>query len=390
MTLLADTTRDPFGQPANHSRIIRLRHVLILIGLSVAVLAWLSLAPQTLFLQVVSFKGDPSSVGCVRASPDGKTLASCGGLPKTLRLWDVATCNERVMLKGDTGYSSRTMVFSSDSNTLAIAEDPGTAIQLRDVATGKLRVVLRGHAGKVWSIAFSPDGTTLASASTDTTVRLWDAATGHERACLEGQTDWVEAVAFSPDGKTLASGGWDRKRMVASGGRDPKKWGIIHLWDLGSRVIKATAHEKGVWPVWFLAFSPDGKTLASQGMWQDVTLRDAATAKEKAVLRTDDIEDYVDFFSFSPDGKTLAWVYTGGIQLWEVPNGRKIATFRYGHPGLVDGFLGRLGVTLERNSLCPHSLYYRTDGSVVAIGTAGRDDTTLKTWQVTIASGRFK
>ena len=82
-------------------------------------------------------------------------------------------------------------------------DDP---VRLWDVATGKNTATLKGHTGPINSVAFSPDGKTLASGSWDKTIKLWDVATGKSTATLKGHTDLVCSVAFSPDGKTLASG----------------------------------------------------------------------------------------------------------------------------------------------------------------------------------------
>ena len=90
-------------------------------------------------------------------------------------------------------------------------------MKLWDVATRTNITTLQGHTDLVFSVAFSPDGTTLASGSGDYTVKLWDVATRTNIATLKGHTDWVRSVSFSPDGTTLASGSRD---------------GTVKLWDM--------------------------------------------------------------------------------------------------------------------------------------------------------------
>ena len=195
-----------------------------------------------------------ASVYSAAFSPDGKTLASVSD-DETVKLWYMATGKEQATFQGHTEadkestgaiHSVMSVAFSPDGKTLAAASYDMT-VKVWDVATAK-RTTLQGHTHAVYSVAFSPDGKTLASASGDKTVRLWDLATNKERAVLQGHTEPVISVAFSPDGKILASAGVDKS---------------VKLWDVATGRERATL--QGTEAVWSVAFSPDGKTLASAG-----------------------------------------------------------------------------------------------------------------------------
>jgi hypothetical protein len=138
------------------------------------------------------------------------------------------------------------VAWSPDGKTLA-SGSRDNMVKLWDTATGKLLSTLEGHSGEVWSVAWSPDGKTLASGSSDQTVKLWDTATGKLLTTLQGHNDVVASVAWSPDGKILASGSSDK---------------TVKLWEAatGKPLTTLEGHTGTVYSV---AWSPDGKTLAS-------------------------------------------------------------------------------------------------------------------------------
>ena len=251
-------------------------------------------------------------------SPDQRTAVTVHG--NTLRLWDAATATPRgAPLQGHSA-AVNSVAFSPDGKTLVSASEDAT-LRRWDAATGAaLGEPWRGHEARVWSVAFSPDGQTVASGGEDTTVRLWDAATGKMTAVLPGHTSRVWSLAFSPDGHTLASGSDDRS---------------IRLWDVATGAARGAPLQGHAGVVSSVVFSPDGQLLASGG--GDNTLRrwDVASGRPLGeALRGH--TSRVWSVAFSPDGRTLA---SGSedqtVRLWDSATGAPRGAPLTGHKSRV-------------------------------------------------------
>ena len=195
------------------------------------------------------------------------------------------------------------------------------------------------HSRSVYSVAFSPDGKTIATGSLDTTVKLWS-VDGRELKTFTGHSDRVYSVAFSPDGKTIATGSKDK---------------TVKLWSVDGRELKTfTGHSDNVYSV---AFSPDGKTIAT-GSWDKTVKLWSVDGRELKTFTGHSAA--VGSVAFSPDGKTIA---TGSfdktVKLWSV-DGRELKTFTGHSAGVL-------------------SVAFSLDGKTIATGSA---DKTVKLWSV--------
>jgi WD40 repeat protein len=178
-------------------------------------------------------------------------------------------------------------------------------VRLWNAESGQLVNTLIGHKHTdVYSVAFSPDGKTLASVGDDGIILLWDVKSGQRINSLKHYECWVASVAFSPDGNTLAS-------AVSN----PE----VRLWDVDSgQRINSLEHTDSVFSV---AFSPDGKILASASEDHTVQLWDV-----EAGQRINSLEHptYVYFVAFSPDGTLASVDWDGTVWLWDMKSGQRI------------------------------------------------------------------
>ena len=241
---------------------------------------------------------------------------------KDLRGWEwdyqERLCNHELRtLKGHTN-SVGSVAFSPDGTRLATASYDNT-VKLWDAGTSQVLRIFTGHTNGVPSVVFSPDGTRLASASHDKTVILWDVDTGKILHTLRGHTGEVYGVAFSPDGTHVASASNDK---------------TVKLWDAGSgKELHTLEGHKGV--VRIVAFSPDGMRLASAGFDKTVKLWDVGTCQILRTLKGHTGSIYA--VAFSPDGTQLASASNDGtLKLWPAGSDQALRTFK-GHAGEVHG-----------------------------------------------------
>ena len=315
--------------------------------------------------------GHQNAVTDIAISGDSRKLASIGADEKFVRLWNINTQRHITDLKGKFN-AIHSLAFSPNSDIIAAGDFDGT-VKLLSTEKKKQIASLVGHKlapsditepGSVLTLAFSPDGETLASGSRDTTIRLWNTKTKYHKVTLTGHSGRVTTVVFSSDGKTIASGATYTHWSSDSS---------IRLWDAKTGKHLRTIETPTL--VHRLAFSPDNETLASISGNNAIHIWNTDTGELKVDLTKLRVKSKSKPVSVFPDGKKEIYENDDGTYtLLDVETGHQKPFLRGFNPSL-SLFYSPFYRSVQKQKL---ALKYSPDGKTLAI----IDDRSVVLWDI--------
>lgn len=279
----------------------------VMASLLVAILAFFALeqAKSIGLAREAESKLGSDPAASVRTALDGLSWARRSREAEDALRRALAESHVRAVMRGHrSGVNS--VAFSPDGRFVLTASLDGTA-RVWNVNTGQQTAELSGHTQRVNRAVFSPDGTRIVTASNDGTARLWDTSTGEELAALEGHGDTVRTAAFSSDGSRVVTASWD---------------GTARVWDVRTGTLSAllTGHNGAVTTA---QLSPDGAHVVTAGADGTVRVWDTYTGEQRARLDKH-ASWWIYTATFSPDGKSVVTASADAFSyLWRWETGEE-------------------------------------------------------------------